>query len=261
MSDDSERITTAAPSPEAASPPAQGASLTWDEYFYGIAEAVLRKSKDKDRQVGAVVVGDGNVILTTGFNGFARGVQETPQRVEAEKLLWITHAETNAIFNAARKGISLVGSTLYVTTFPCAGCAQAIAQSGIKRVFTRGGYWIKSENENRYDIAPDIFADAHILVDAPELRKGEVGFWVQKDKDRRTEKARFEAQEAKAELAVQKQHAELLRLADIGRRTEQGTRADSPRKPERSAVKPLVKTRFVAQGPRAQTVPRKSRKR
>ncbi len=87
--------------------------------------------------------GRGQVILSTGFNGFPRGIRELRQRTreKEEKYAWITHAETNAIFNAARSGVPLVGSTLYVTTFPCCGCAQAIVQSGIRRVFTLGEYW------------------------------------------------------------------------------------------------------------------------
>lgn len=158
----------------------------WDEYFYAVAQAVALRSKDKGRKVGAVVVGEGHVILSTGFNGFARGIRETPERTaDDEKLRWVTHAETNAIFNAARSGIPLVGSTLYVTTYPCAGCAQAIVQAGITRVFTYGPYWIKADNANRYEIAPDILAEAHVAIDAPQIRAEEVTMWMDKDRERR----------------------------------------------------------------------------
>lgn len=142
----------------------------WDEYFHAIAQAVALKSKDKRRRVGAVVVGEGHVILSTGFNGLPRGVREIPERMEPqeEKYRWITHAETNAIFNAARSGVPLVGGTLYVTTFPCGACAQAIVQSGIKRLFTYGEYW--KNDPNGYEKALEMLAEGHIVINAPVVR-------------------------------------------------------------------------------------------
>lgn len=143
----------------------------WDEYFHAIAQTVALRSKDPSRKVGAVIVGgDGHVILSTGFNWLPRGVREDPQRTEEkkEKLCWITHAETNAIFNAARAGISLVGSTIYVTTFPCTACAQAIVQAGIRRVYTYGEYW--KNDPSGYEKALDIFAEAGVATDAPMIR-------------------------------------------------------------------------------------------
>jgi dCMP deaminase len=150
----------------------------WDEYFHGIAQMVAKRSKDRDRQVGAVIVGEGHTILSTGFNGFARGIRETAAREadEAEKLFWVTHAETNAIFNAARHGVPLVGATLYTTMYPCTGCAQAIIQAGIVRVFTYGKYWIKPTN--RWEIAPTLFSEAKITVDAPRIRARDAEMWI-----------------------------------------------------------------------------------
>jgi dCMP deaminase len=154
---------------------------SWDEYFHAVAQAVALKSRDRGRKVGAVVVGEGHRILSTGFNGFARKIRETDARQDDdEKLFWTTHAETNAIFNAARGGVSLVGATLFVTLFPCYGCAQAIVQAGITRVFTYGtGYWIKAEPEqsNRWEIALGVLAEAHVAVDAPMIRLKDISFW------------------------------------------------------------------------------------
>jgi dCMP deaminase len=164
---------------------------TWDEYFHAVAQTVALRSKDK-RRVGAVIVGEGNTILSTGFNGFARGIRETPARqAEDEKLFWVTHAETNAIFNAARHGVSLVGSTLYVTLHPCSGCAQAIVQAGITRVFTYGEYWIKAEPDqaNRWEIARDLFSEGHVDVDAPNIRRRDQQFWTDYKKQKNREKA------------------------------------------------------------------------
>ena len=46
----------------------------------------------------------------------------------------MTHAEMNAITDAARLGRPLKGTTLYCTTFPCHNCAKHIVASGIDRV-------------------------------------------------------------------------------------------------------------------------------
>jgi dCMP deaminase len=231
-------------------------ALSWDDYFYAIAEVVLQKSKDQDRKVGAVVTGEGNVILSTGFNGFARGIRETKARYkDAEKLLWITHAETNAIFNAARAGVPLVGGTLYATTYPCAGCAQAIVQAGIVRVFTRGGYWIKTANSNRYDIAPAIFAEAGVVVDAPRIRDHEVEFWTKWDAERREREASAADQKtrdaASSARAARDHQVELERLAAVGRRfEEQQYERTLARRQVRAPLRPVAKAALTAKAPR-----------
>lgn len=92
------------------------------------------KSKDGSTQVGCLIVGPDREVLTTGYNGFARGADDT--RIERhqrpEKYFWTAHAERNAIDNAARK--LLKGSTAYVTMFPCMTCANSLVQVGVVRV-------------------------------------------------------------------------------------------------------------------------------
>ncbi len=87
------------------------------EYFLNIAESVKLKSKDRRTQIGAVIVGKDNEIVTTGYNSFPRGinddVEERQQR--PEKYFWFEHAERNAIYNAARIGVSLRDTTMYLT--------------------------------------------------------------------------------------------------------------------------------------------------
>lgn len=111
-------------------------ALAWDTYFMQMAKLVASKSKDKSTQCGAVVVGDGQTILATGYNGFPRYVNDNvPERHERpEKYFWTEHAERNAIYNAARNGSKLLSSTMYITGHPCADCARAIIQAGIVRV-------------------------------------------------------------------------------------------------------------------------------
>lgn len=111
--------------------------MTWDEYYLHIAAAVALKSKDPSTQVGAVIVSPDNTIIATGYNGFPKGVSDTPDRLGDRTIKYklVSHAERNAIFFAARCGVRLAGSTLYVRPLPvCPECAIAIAQAGIARV-------------------------------------------------------------------------------------------------------------------------------
>ena len=104
-----------------------------------LARHIASWSKDRSRKVGCVVVGPhGQEVRATGFNGFPRGVKDDVEERHQRpaKYDWTEHAERNAIYNAARVGTAVENCTLYVTLFPCAGCARAIIQSGIGRVVT-----------------------------------------------------------------------------------------------------------------------------
>ena len=108
----------------------------WDIRFLELAETVSKWSKDRSTQTGAVVVGDKKEIRAIGYNGFPRGVDdEIEQRHERPaKYLFTEHAERNAVYNACYTGTSLDKCTIYCTHFPCADCARAIIQAGIKKV-------------------------------------------------------------------------------------------------------------------------------
>lgn len=111
--------------------------MNWDTYFIEFCNTVALKSKDQSIKIGAIIIGSKNEIRSTGYNGFARGVDDSiPERYSRPaKYSWTVHAEENAILNAARIGVALDGCTLYVTgLFPCSRCARGIIQSGIKRV-------------------------------------------------------------------------------------------------------------------------------
>lgn len=108
--------------------------MNWDKYFRQIAHTVKLKSKDNRTQIGAVIVGKNNEIVSTGYNSFPRGIDDNrPERQERpEKYFWMVHAETNAIVNAARIGVSTNGCAMYVTCgIPCADCAKSIINAGI----------------------------------------------------------------------------------------------------------------------------------
>jgi dCMP deaminase len=114
--------------------------MNWTEYFLGIAEQIKLKSKDQSTLIGAVVVGEGKNILSTGYNSFPRGLDDSLQERQErpEKYFWIEHAERNAIYNAALEGVSLKNSTIYLTSgLPCMDCARGIVNSGIKVVWCK----------------------------------------------------------------------------------------------------------------------------
>ncbi len=114
--------------------------MNWTEYFLEIAEVVKLKSKDQSTQIGAVVVGEGKNVLSTGYNSFPRGLDDSLQERQErpEKYFWMEHAERNAIYNAALEGVSLKNSTIYLTSgLPCMDCARGIVNSGIKVVWCK----------------------------------------------------------------------------------------------------------------------------
>lgn len=110
--------------------------MDWQEYFLKLANLVASKSKDRSTKVGAVIVGPDNEIVSTGYNGFPRGVDDNvdSRHDRPEKYEWTEHAERNAIYNAARIGVSLKDTIIIQTMYPCIDCARGIIQSGIKEV-------------------------------------------------------------------------------------------------------------------------------
>ena len=106
----------------------------WDKRFLELAKLVGSWSKDPSTQVGAVIVDSNNRIVSIGFNGFPKGVEDSEKRLmdRDEKYGIIVHAEANALMFANG---SVEGCTLYTFPFqPCSRCAGLIIQSGIKRV-------------------------------------------------------------------------------------------------------------------------------
>lgn len=114
--------------------------MNWTEYFLNIAEVIKLKSKDKSTQIGAVIVGNDNEILSTGYNSFPRGMDDNIQERQErpEKYFYMVHAEINSIINAARIGVSTKNSTIYLTCgIPCTDCAKGIINAGIKIVWCK----------------------------------------------------------------------------------------------------------------------------
>lgn len=125
----------------------------WDERFMQMAELVATWSScyQENRQVGAVIALNKRIV-TTGYNGASAGIVSCKERGEClrrklnipsgtqHELCYATHAEQNAIIQAAKLGVSIDGATLYCTHQPCVICAKMIINSGIKRIVYRHGY-------------------------------------------------------------------------------------------------------------------------
>jgi dCMP deaminase len=132
--------------------------------------AVARKSKDRKCLVGAVIVSQEDLVLATGYNGFPRGIHDDVKLLEErkEKLARTCHAETNAIFNAVRAGISVTGCRIYVNKFPCFDCCKAIVQVGLKKICTQDyEYWSQDSVDPDGSLKRDLLKQADIEVLAP----------------------------------------------------------------------------------------------
>lgn len=106
--------------------------------YIKIASTVAEFSKANRRKVGAIIVSSEGKIIGTGFNGTPSGVSNVCEDVDNVTYEHVIHAEINAIFNATTH--KLDGSTIFVTTSPCMGCASAILQKKIKTVIYEEPY-------------------------------------------------------------------------------------------------------------------------
>ena len=108
----------------------------WDIKFIEQARLVALWSKDTNRKNGAVIVNSDNIVLSQGYNGFPIGCDDRDKsRYEKpRKYMFTEHAERNALYFAARNGVSLKGSRMYMTMFPCADCARGMIQCGITKI-------------------------------------------------------------------------------------------------------------------------------
>lgn len=120
-----------------------------DKEMMAAASAEAARSPDWWRQIGAVAVRDGKILLaaynkpvpskdyTLGPFGDPRSNFDAGVSFELSKTI---HAEAAVIAEAARRGAPLAGASLYITTFPCPVCAKSIAAAGISRVYYAKGY-------------------------------------------------------------------------------------------------------------------------
>lgn len=135
----------------------------WHEYFMLLAKLVSVRSTCNSRKIGAVIVRN-NRILATGYNGAVHGaphcIDQGPDFClrrsigahDAEKYNYCisSHAEVNAIDQAARFGISLEDAALYCTLEPCNWCFKQLIQAGIKEIYFEQPYDSKNKDFDLY---------------------------------------------------------------------------------------------------------------
>ena len=111
--------------------------VSWAEYFMNIAHEVATRSTCNRKAVGAVIV-RGKTILSTGYNGSIKGADhcaDAGHEMENDHCARTIHAEANAIVQAARHGIRIEDSEIYVTASPCYDCFKMIANVGINKIY------------------------------------------------------------------------------------------------------------------------------
>ena len=130
--------------------------MDWDSLFMTMAYLVAMKSKDNSTHLGAIIVSPTQEIRSFGFNGLARGLNDdVPERnIRDEKYFWYEHAERNAIYNAGRMGVPIIGCKMYTNGTPCMDCGRAIIQSGIKEVIVD-----KNWDDNNINKESKVFAN------------------------------------------------------------------------------------------------------
>lgn len=139
----------------------------WDERFLQMALLVATWSKDPSTKVGAIIVDGFRRVVSCGYNGAPKGVEEPPTLNREEKLLRTIHAEANALHFAG----DVQGCTMYITAAPCAHCAGHIIQRGIRKVvfFNVNPFLTQRWKES--------FATAKSMFDEADVETMEITVW------------------------------------------------------------------------------------
>jgi len=131
-----------------------------------LANLIATWSKDRSRKVSAVIVDKRNVLVSMGWNGFPRDIDDDidERHERPAKYLWTEHAERNAIYNAAANGIRLTGCTMYLPWYPCADCTRAILQSGIAEVVCIEPDWDDSTYAYDFEVVRQMLVESGATV-------------------------------------------------------------------------------------------------
>lgn len=142
--------------------------VSWEQYFMNIAKQVATRSTCDRKHVGSVIVRD-KTILSTGYNGSIRGMPHCDDQghmMENGHCTATIHAEANAILQAAKNGVGIESSEVYITASPCWNCFKMIANAGLKKIYYGEFY----RDDKIFDVAKKIGIELiHIPVDQKEL--------------------------------------------------------------------------------------------
>jgi len=124
--------------------------VNWHEYFMNIADQVATRSTCDRKHVGAVIVRD-KTILSTGYNGSIRGgvhCDDAGHDMDHDHCVRTVHAEANAVAQAAKNGVRIDMSEIYVTASPCLTCFKLLVNSGVRVIHYKEFY--RDERINIY---------------------------------------------------------------------------------------------------------------
>ena len=143
----------------------------WHKRFIEMAYLVSSWSKDPSTQCGTVIVDKNNRVVSVGYNGFARGVEDTQERLNNRELKYpiVIHSEPNALMFAKQ---DLTGCSIYfVPMFSCARCSALIIQAGIKKV-----YYVPTTDKEKlarwgkeFELSSQMYKEAGVLVTPIEI--------------------------------------------------------------------------------------------
>lgn len=140
-------------------------ALNQDDIYMTAVYLFALASKDERTKIGAIIVGPEGEVISTGYNGFPRGVRDdlSNRQEKPDKDFWFEHAERNAIYNAARIGVSTKGCTMYTQGIPCdQGCSRAVIQAGIVKVVIHKEW--NDNNKDKYVRAYLMFNESGVEV-------------------------------------------------------------------------------------------------
>ena len=133
----------------------------WEEYFMSVAYLISKRSSCERLHVGCVIVNDKRII-TTGYNGHIKNSPHISVIRDGHEQMTI-HAETNAITDAASRGVKLSESIAYVTHYPCINCAKNLIAAGIKEI-------IYAEDYKNDEICEKLYLLANVKVSKFSLK-------------------------------------------------------------------------------------------
>ena len=132
-----------------------GSRINWNEYFMSLALLISSRSPSMKLKVGAIIVKD-NRVISSGYNGYPSGCQHISIHRDNHEINTI-HAEQNAISDAARRGVAVQNSTIYITHYPCINCCKYIISSGINNIIYLDDY----KND---EIVSKLFGECNISI-------------------------------------------------------------------------------------------------
>jgi len=105
---------------------------TWDDYFKEIVQVTATRSPCERLQVGCLLVHN-NRIISQGYNGFLPGCDHVSVVRDGHEQATV-HAEQNCISDCAKRGVSSLDCTAYITHYPCIMCARLLLAAGVKKI-------------------------------------------------------------------------------------------------------------------------------